>query len=216
VYAYEKLQSEKHLQQKYDAEQKKRGSIPKVTVLRLAAVTGPRGRFHRIRFGLQSALIGNVRGSVLYKMVTVLTAFMPATKSWIRQFVHEDDVVNLVMFLTQSGQSLDWQYRVFNVTPDSAPVTAPDMARAVGKRIIPVYPWMVKIVFSCFWHVTRGAIPTCPGSWRFYSYPILMSGASLKEVYVCKYASYDALVYTDGWYASLVPSNAQKYKSAIG
>jgi hypothetical protein len=89
-------------------------------------------------------------------------------------------------------------------------VYAPDMAKAVGKRILPIYPWMARIAFWFFWHVTRGRIPTCPGSWRFYSYPVLMSGEKLATQYQCQYTSRDAFQYTDGRYEEFVPVELRK------
>ena len=156
-----------------------------------------------MRFGLQSALQGNLKGSFVYKIVTLLTTFVPATKGWVRQFIHEDDVNDIVtMLLTQH---FDNEYDVFNITPTGEPVFAPDMARAVGKKILPIHPLMARVAFLFFWHVTRGRIPTCPGSWRFYSYPVLMSGEKLAKVYPCRYSSKAAFEFTAGRYEEFVP-----------
>lgn len=203
IYAHEKKVSEERLQQKYEAAKAAGKAVPQVSVVRPAAITGPRGRYMRIRFGLQSALQGNLKGGVVNRLVTLLTSFVPATKGWVRQFIHEDDVNDIVMMLTFN--ELPWQYDVFNITPVSEPVYAPDMAQAVGKRILPIKPWMARFAFWFFWHTTRGRIPTCPGSWRFYSYPLLMSGEKLAEIYTCQYSSKDAFQYTDGRYESYVP-----------
>lgn len=211
IYAREKFVSEQNLSERYAVHQHSSKAVKTVIVLRLAAVTGPRGRYQKIRFGLQSALQGNIKGSVLYRAVTALTAFMPATKYWIRQFVHEDDVVAIIQQFTYSSPKTG--YSVFNVTPDSPPVTAPEMARIVRKKLLLVFPWMVRLMFALVWHLTRGRIPTCPGSWRFYSYPILMNGDALKKVYQCQYSAYEAVAYTDGKYADLVPKEFQKTKA---
>jgi hypothetical protein len=64
---------------------------------------------------------------------------------------------------------------------------------------------MVQLIFSVFWHLTRGKIPTSPGSWRFYSYPILMSGEKLAREYRCQYDSLVAITYTDGEYQAELP-----------
>ena len=58
IYAKEKKASEEHLKNKYNQAVKEGRQVPKVTVLRPAAITGPRGRYGHIRFGLQSALHG--------------------------------------------------------------------------------------------------------------------------------------------------------------
>jgi nucleoside-diphosphate-sugar epimerase len=203
IYAHEKFVVEQNLATKYEAALARGASVPQVTVLRPAAITGPRGRYMRIRFGLQSALSGNLHGSFVYRIVTLLTSFVPATKGWVRQFIHEDDVTDIVATVAFTDQS--WQYEVFNITPTGEPVYARDMAKAVGKRILPITPTMARIAFTIFWHLTRGKIPTCPGSWRFYSYPVLMSGEKLTSVYQCAYNSKEAFAYTSGRYESYIP-----------
>lgn len=207
IYAHEKKVTEEHLKEKYEASGRDDLSV---VVVRPAAITGPRGRYMRIRFGLQSALQGNLKGNPVYKLVTMLTAFVPATKGWVRQFIHEDDVNDLVQYFTFNEAPS--KYEVYNITPVSDPVYAPDMAKAVGKRILPIQPWMARIAFFGFWHGTRGKVPTCPGSWRFYSYPIVMSGEKLATVYACQYSSKDAFQYTDGRYESCVPEIHRRSK----
>lgn len=209
IYALEKKVTEEHLKEKYEAAGRPDLSV---VVVRPAAITGPRGRYMRIRFGLQSALQGNLKGNPVYKLVTMLTAFVPATKGWVRQFIHEDDVNDLVQYFTFNEAPS--QYEVYNITPVSDPVYAPDMAKAVGKRILPIQPWMARIAFFAFWHGTRGKVPTCPGSWRFYSYPIVMSGEKLATVYTCQYSSKDAFQYTDGRYESYVPAEQKRSKKS--
>lgn len=211
IYAHEKKVVEEHLTEKYLQAKKEGGVVPQITVVRPAAITGPRGRFMRIRFGLQSALQGNLKGGFINRIITLLTSFVPATRGWVRQFIHEDDVNDAV--LSFIFRDHDWEYEVFNLTPDSEPVLARDMARAVGKRILPIRPWMARFAFWFFWHTTRGRIPTSPGSWRFYSYPLLMSGKKLKSVYECRYSSKDAFRYTDGRYEDWVPPESKKPKA---
>lgn len=212
IYAKEKKVSEEHLKDKFDQAKKEGKTVPQVTVVRPAAITGPRGRFMRIRFGLQSALQGNLKGGFLNRLITLLTSYVPATKGWVRQFIHEDDVNDLVMEFTFGNH--DWEYNVFNITPVSEPVLAPDMAAAVEKKILPIQPWMARLAFFWFWHGSRGRVPTCPGSWRFYSYPIVMSGEKLAQVYTCRYTSKDAFRYTDGRYQDWVPAEHKRPKLA--
>jgi nucleoside-diphosphate-sugar epimerase len=211
IYAHEKKVVEEHLADRYGLAKAAGRTDLSVVVVRPAAITGPRGRYMRIRFGLQSALQGNLKGSPVYKMVTLLTAFVPATKGWVRQFIHEDDVNDLVQYFTFNAAPSD--YEIFNITPVSEPVFAPDMAKAVGKKILPITPTMARIAFFFFWHATRGKVPTCPGSWRFYSYPVVMSGAKLATVYQCKFATKDAFQYTDGRYENHVPEPLRRSKS---
>jgi nucleoside-diphosphate-sugar epimerase len=203
IYAHEKKVTEETLHEKYTALTKEGKKVPQVVVVRPAAITGPRGRYMRMRFGLQSALQGNLKGSPIYKLVTLLTSFVPATQGWVRQFIHEDDVNDIVVKFTT--EDLPTEYEVYNITPMGEPVFASDMARAVGKKILPIKPWMARLAFWFFWHLTRGKVPTCPHSWRFYSYPVLMSGKKLSGVYSCAYSSKDAFQYTAGRYESYVP-----------
>lgn len=210
IYAKEKKVTEDRLKTLFDERKAGGKPVPQVFVVRPAAITGPRGRYMRNRFGLQSALQGNLKGGFAYRLVTSLTAFVPATKLWVRQFIHEDDVNDIVTKFTFEPFSQD--YVVFNITPESEPVLAKDMAAAVGKRILPIHPLMARIAFFFFWHATRGKVPTCPGSWRFYSYPVVMSGAKLATVYECKYTSKDAFQYTDGRYESYVPETLRRPK----
>jgi hypothetical protein len=86
------------------------------------------------------------------------------------------------------------------------------MAKAVGKKVLKIQPWMARLAFFFFWHATRGKVPTCPGSWRYYSYPVLMSGEKLAQVYTCAYSSKDAFMYTDGRYEDWVPEDKRKTK----
>ena len=164
----------------------------------------------RIRFGLQSALQGNLKGGFVNRIITTLTTFVPATKGWVRQFIHEDDVNDIMMKFT--FEDFTSPYEAYNITPVSDPVYAPDMAKAVGKKILPITPLMARLAFFFFWHATRGRIPTCPGSWRFYSYPVVMSGEKLATVYTCKYSSKDAFQYTDGRYEDWVPEEEKRSK----
>lgn len=210
IYAKEKKVTEELLKEKFDTAKVAGKPVPQVTVVRPAAITGPRGRYMRIRFGLQSALQGNLKGGFVNRIITTLTSFVPATKGWVRQFIHEDDVNDIVT--TLSFETFAWDYNVFNITPTSEPVFAEDMANAVGKKILPIQPWMARFAFWFFWHTTRGRIPTCPGSWRFYSYPVVMSGLKLAQIYQCQYSAKDAFQYTDGRYETFVPAELRHSK----
>lgn len=212
LYAVEKKAAEERLEKLYQ-EGKKQRSMPQVFVVRPAAITGPRGRFMRVRFGLQSALSGQLRESLVHRFVSLMVSWVPATPLWCRQFIHEDDVVDIVALLAFTPQV--GTYEVFNITPPGAPVLAPEMADAVGKRVLHIQPWMARIAFFFFWHATRGKIPTSKGGWRFYSYPIVMNGTKLTDRcgYVYKYRSGDAFRYTNGRYESYVPKESRRNKT---
>ena len=207
LYAEEKRVAEEHLAERYGNSDKR----VTVAIVRPAAITGPRGRYMRIRFGLQSTLAGQMKGGI-YSVVSALVAFVPVTSKWLRQFVHEDDVVNIVEKL--SFDAVPFRYEAFNLCPPGAAVRGADMAKAVGKRQLPVAPWMVRVAFFFFWHATRGRIPTGRGAWKSYSYPIAVDGAKVTRVLGYEYAhsSLDAFRYTDGEYESFVPPDARAPK----
>jgi len=211
LYAEEKRITEEHLKEKYEKSDKHAS----VAVVRPAAITGPRGRFMRIRFGLQSSLSGALKGqgSWLYEIISLWVSWVPVTPKWLRQYIHEDDVVNIIERLA-FGEKVG-EYEIFNICPPGAVVLGPDMARAVGKRQLPIYPWMVRLAFFWVWHLTRGRIPTSPGSWKGYSYPIAVDGSKVMRVlgYTYRYNGLDAFQYTDGAYESYVPEAQRKHKA---
>lgn len=207
-YAQEKKVAEEHLKKMVTESQ--RADI-RVVVVRPAAITGPKGRYLRESFGLQSVLSGTLKKGFLNRLVTMMTAIMPATKGWVRQFVHEDDVVDTVIyFLFNAAPST---YEVYNLVPEGDPVYAPTMAATADKKVMIVPAWAIRLLFWCFWHGTRGKVPTAPHVWRFYSYPILMSGKKLSLEHPLVYSSIDALQYTNGRYEQYVPEALKNSKT---
>lgn len=211
LYAEEKRISEGHLYQKYQLASSD-GSAASVAIVRPAAITGPRGRFMRIRFGLQAALAGQLKDAFAYRLISGLVSFVPVTPKWLRQFIHEDDVVGIIERLS-FGESAG-AYEVFNICPPGDVVLGKDMARAVGKKAIMIAPWMVRIPFAVFWHLTRGKIPTGKGAWKSYSYPIAVDGSKVTRAlgYDYQYNSFDAFYYTDGVYEYSVPNESRRPK----
>ncbi len=201
LYAEEKRVVEEMLHEKYVTNGVS-GTVPQVFVVRPAAITGPRGRNDRIRFGLQASLSGSLmkEKSLWYKLISLWVSWVPVTPKWLRQYIHEDDVTDIVELL--SFNRLQGSYEVFNIAPPGDVVFGKDMAKAVGKRMIPILPWMVRISFFVIWHLSQGRIPCAPGSWKGYSYPIAVDGSKLTKQYGYryKYESKEAFVKEEGRY----------------
>ncbi len=202
LYAEEKRFVEDNLKDKYFTA-KLNGNPIQVVVVRPAAITGPRGRFGRVRFGLQSALSGQLkgRGSFVYTLITLMVSFMPVTSGWLRQFIHEDDVCDIVEMFTFRDR-LESDYDVFNICPPGRSVLGKDMAKAVKKKTILLHPQMIHFAFFFMWHLFRGRVPTSRGGWKFYSYPIAVDGSKLTNKYNFKYSweSSEAFVNNEGRY----------------
>jgi len=187
-YASEKREAEMALRTLWSESDKR----PACVVVRPVAVTGPCMRAMRTRFGLQSVLHGTLAGGFVHRVVLLLTYFFPAPRRWARQFIHEDDVVGAVEAIVQ--QAPRGAHTVYNLTPYPDEYVDRDaMARVLGKRVLPVTPLMVRLAFFVAWHITRGAIPTARGVWRFYSYPLLLSGKKLSRIYACAHSSLEAI-----------------------
>lgn len=205
LYAEEKRIVEERLLTRFDAA-RKAGSQVSVAVIRPAAITGPRGRYMRVRFGLQAALSGQLKENFIHRLISLMVSFVPVTKKWTRQFVHEDDIADVTALLAFGD--LAHSYDAFNICPPGPVVTGKDMAAAVCKRALPVAPWMIRIVFFLAWHGSRGRVPTSKGGWKSYSYPIVVDGSKITRMYGFAYrvSSREAFVKNNGRYAAYAPS----------
>jgi nucleoside-diphosphate-sugar epimerase len=174
-------------------------------VLRPASITGPFGRNIEDGFGLQSALSGDLADSdsVWFRLIDKLLFFTPITPQWVRQFVHEDDVVNIIAEILQ--QDLQSNYEVFNLAPPGEVMRGEDMARAVDKTPIEISPQLIRFVFFVVWHVSVGKIPTAPGVWKTYSYPITVDGSKVTDQlgYEYSYDTFEAFLDESGRFAQL-------------
>jgi len=205
LYAEEKRIVEEKLFEKYSLAKQSGDTTPLVSIIRPAAVTGPRGRYMRIRFGLQAALSGKLRETFIHRLISAMVSFVPVTAKWCRQFIHEDDVVSIVEILA-FGEAKGSGYEVFNICPPGDVVRGPDMAIAVGKRPVRIHPYLIRFVFFIMWHISRGKVPTSRGGWKSYSYPIAVDGSKITRIYGFKYSfsSKDAFVKKEGEYMKFI------------
>lgn len=212
LYAEEKRVVEEHLKQKVlqmkAARAGGKSPVVEVAIIRPAAITGPRGRYMRVRFGLQATLSGQLKTSktAIHRLISAMVSFVPITDKWLRQFIHEDDIADIVTKL--SFEPLKNDYDAFNACPPGDVVRGPDMAAAVGKRTIKVPPVLIRFVFFVMWNISRGKVPTSKGGWKSYSYPIAVDGSKLTRLYGYKYrwTSKDAFVKKEGRYMKYVPA----------
>ncbi len=205
-YAEEKRISEVHLKQKFEQTKAEKEDVPQVFIIRPASITGPRGRFMRLRFTLQSALSGQLKNSknFWHSIVSSLVSFTPVTEKWCRQFVHEDDITDIVRLL--SFTDIPSEYEVFNAAPPGPIVLGKDMAKAVNKKAIQIHPRLVQFGFFVARTISLGKIPTSKHLWKFYSYPIPVDGSKITKKYGYKYHAnaIDAFAKIDGRYEKYV------------
>ena len=204
AYADEKRAVEIYLADRFQRA-RQTGSAVKGAGLRPAAITGPRGRSRRAMFSLQSALSGQLSGRLAHRLVTLLVSVMPVTPQWRRQFIHEDDIADIVALLAFGELAAPFD-RLIACPPGNA-IDGADMARAFAKRRLRVHPQLVRLAFFLAWHLSRGRIPTSPGAWRHYSYPVVVDGGKLTRCFQYRYrmTALEALTRNVGHYAPVIP-----------
>jgi nucleoside-diphosphate-sugar epimerase len=201
-YADEKKEAEKMLNDLYNKYEDHKTHLPQVYILRPASITGPFGK-NRGKFGLQSVLLGKANENFLSKIISKILFFTPVTPAWCRQFIHEDDVVSIVDFL--SFNKFPGEYEVFNICPQGDIVNGQVFAEILNKKAVSLPPSLIRVVFALAWKCSFGKIATPPGSWRTYSYPIAVDGSKLNKLYGYKYLyeTKDAFTTGNGAFADL-------------
>ena len=159
-----------------------------VVVLRLASVSGPRGRFGLNRYGLLSTIAGR------------FPCLVCGRSDWGRQYLHEDDIVAVLGMLVDAPAATG--YQVLNVSPPDF-LDAAALGRLFDKRVIVLPPALLQSLFFLIWHASRGAVTTPRGAWRMLTYPIRADGSRLTRDYgyQYRYGSRQALVAQEGRYA---------------
>lgn len=174
-----------------------------VVVLRLASVSGPRGRFGLNRYGLLSTIAGRF-------------PFLICGRSdWGRQYLHEDDLIDVLSTFVHLRPATG--YQVFNVSPPDF-LDATSIGRLFNKRVVPLPPLLLRALFWLLWHGTRGAVTTPAGAWKFLSYPIRVDGSHLQRTYGCeyRYSSHQALMAREGRHADPSRPSLQTSMGSLG
>ena len=192
LYGIEKKEVENILAKKY--AESDRGKT--VVVLRPSTVIGPRAKYMSKKKGL------------FYAMNNI--PIIPiANDDWGRQYVHEDDLTDLVAIFTFSKPTKG--YEVFNITSNNV-VSALEMAAIFKKETIGIVPLIVRIIFFFAWHISQGKFSTGKGAWKLLSYPLFVDGSKVtkKLGYNYTYSSKEALEKDEGRYDYAIPKKEEK------
>jgi len=169
--------------------------LPQVLIVRPCAISGPRGQFIFKRFGL-------------LQMVKQGLPIVPITGAQAaRQYIHEDDVADIMFFMAFGGVKED--YEIFNIAPKGF-LLLKDMACSIGKKTIRIPKWLGRLGFAFLWYVFRGRFPTVPAGINSYTYPIIADGSKItRQGFQYQFSVDDALKAEQGRYA-------QQAKELIG
>lgn len=195
-YADDKYEVDILLQNMYQETMKKKP----VMVIKPSTVTGPRGRVDVGKFSLAAALSSDANKSGIPFYIRWMLLFMPIVGRWTRQFVHEDDITDVVTIGAFSERPNNLE--TYIVSPDDI-IDGKTMAGMMGKIGIPVPGSLAAVVFFFAWHLTRGRVPTAPGTWKFFAYPICVDGSkTVRDLgHHYQYTSRQAISELSGRYA---------------
>ncbi len=186
AYAEEKRVAEEVLKEEF-AYAKAQGRKVSVYVLRPVSITGPRLKKMYSRFGIQSVLAGQTEKFTFWeKLAASFTKFMPATRRWARQYIHEDDIADIATLLALDS-SETFTLETFNLCPPGVFVRGKEMAEIVRKKIFYLPALFIRLAFFLGWHFSFGKISTGRGVWKSYCYPILADGSKITRNYGYKY-----------------------------
>jgi nucleoside-diphosphate-sugar epimerase len=144
---------------------KKEKPQTQVFVLRPGSIWGPEGEKKK-KLGLMV---------LLKRLLPILPLVNDA---WARQYVHEQDLADAMSLL--AFKPINSNFEIFNfAAPDI--LTTKDMAKILGKRAIRVPFFLIKTAFFFSWHLTRGLLPTPPGSEMSFTWPINVDGGKINR-----------------------------------
>jgi len=181
-YGIDKKIIEENLQSLYAQKKPK----TRVAIFRIGSVTGPFAQSRAKKSGLLPFLKG------------AMPCIPVVGNTSLRQYVHEDDVVSSM--ITIFKQPCGGNYEIYNIAPQSH-LSFSDIADILKKYDLPIPFFIAKFTFSFLWHVTRGKIPTPPGTINSYTYPIFVDGTKITQCnFSYQYTARDAFVAKIGRY----------------
>lgn len=185
LYGIEKIEMEKIAENFFLKDKRK-----KMVILRLATISGPFAQKIYKKGGLLNFL----------KNISPLIPLI--SEKSLRQYVHEDDVIEVIKFLIFNDFSDN--YLVLNVAPDDF-LYFSQIANLLGKKVIRIPYNLAKMFFLFFWYFSLGKIPTAPGSVNSYVFPIRVSNERIKSLgFKFKYTAKDAFWADKGRYLKLL------------
>lgn len=190
LYGLEKKEVESILAKKYSESSRNKD----VFVLRPTTIMGPRCKYMSGKKGL------------LYTIEHEISFFPMTNEKWGRQYVHEDDITDIVAIMTFNEIPVKG-YEVFNVSPKDI-LFGEDLVKFFGKEKKYIPPFFVRVAFFFARNFFVGRFPaTGVGSWKFLCYPIFIEGSKVNKVLKYKYnfSSFDALEAKRGRYEYIVP-----------
>lgn len=190
LYGLEKKEAESILAKKYVESSRNKD----VFVLRPTTIMGPRCKYMSGKKGL------------LYTIEHEISFFPMTNEKWGRQYVHEDDITDIVAIITFNDIPVKG-YEVFNISPKDI-LFGEDLAKFFGKEKKYIPPVFVRIAFFFARNFFVGRFPvTGVGSWKFLCYPIFIEGSKVNRSLKYKYnfSSFDALEAKKGRYDYAVP-----------
>jgi hypothetical protein len=123
--------------------------------------------------------------NLLFKIISKIMKFMPATVGWARQFVHEEDIVSATLAMCFTDKKFT-KVEKYNLCPTVKTnpknyIDAKEMGEILRKKVIYLHPQIVRLLCFLAWHGTWGKVPTSSGVWKAYAYPINVDGSKVER-----------------------------------